>query len=457
MSKHPLEHLTDEQLDQLLDYNDTPFTDTNQEAIKKRFDAKKQRKGKKHRRGFAIAGAAAALLLMTGFTFKDELVRTYRQHFGSDTEILLLNTDRLDQKVEDQGLRLEAVASFKDGDQQYLVSKLTDLTGDRLDKSMTIDRWTMFGGGNTQVVDYDAATKTATLMTTAIGADSAPDSGFLLEAFASKNKDFQVTFTPEWEKLLKRKTEWLDLTKQEAQGGGYDPKAAEKLGLDFDEVIKTGLQPWQAPQQLDQDYSISGTAFKDDLFHLQIKHPNDVKSWFMAPKLVLASGKEVDPVLSFEVDSGTHDNRTGRSDYDEQVFNVTKEELVGAKLVIEGSRWQEYVKGSWPIKLQKTQELPRRTFADQEVRNGNKRVSLKELSLSPISLKFTYTGDLDKAKVILTYKDGKVFDSSFEGSGLTTAPDSSSGQEYTYQFGLHDAKEIQSIQIGDTTLDLTQK
>lgn len=460
MSKHPLEHLTDEQLDQLLEYNETPFTEENQSRIKKRFDDKKQQKrpkGKRSWRGLAIAGAAAAVLLLTGFTFRDELVRTYRQHFGTDTEILLLNTDRLDQKVEDQGLQLEAVASFKDGDQQYLISKLTDLTGDRLDKSMFIDRWTMFGGGNTSVVDYDAATKTATLVTTAIGANSAPNSGFLLESFASKNKDFQVTFSPDWENLLKRKVEWLDLTTQDGQGGGYDPKVMEKLGLDYDELIKTGLKPWASPEQLDQDYAISGISFKDDLLHVQIKHPNSVKAAFMFPKLVLESGKELEPAASFQVDDGTHNNETGRSDYDEQVFSISKSDLAGAKLVIEGSRWEEYIKGSWPIQLKETTELPRVSYADQNVMNGKKEVSLKKISLSPISLNFTYVGDLSDAKITLTYKDGSSFDSRTEGSGIATADQTQAGENYTYQFGLHDNKEIQSIQIGETQLDLTAK
>ncbi|WP_207703490.1 hypothetical protein [Candidatus Enterococcus ferrettii] len=93
--KHPFEHLTDEQLDLFLEYSEIPITARNTETIKKQFRTKKLAKPRKnlsYKKIAILAVAAASIILLTAFTFRDELRLIYQKHFGSEVEVLLANS-----------------------------------------------------------------------------------------------------------------------------------------------------------------------------------------------------------------------------------------------------------------------------------------------------------------------------------------------------------------------------
>lgn len=455
MKKDPLEYLTEEQLDELLKCTDQPFHEKNKKEIKNKFVTKKNmfRKKRQQKRRWIIGGSTAALgLLLVGFTFRDDLSLAYKKRFGTDTEILLLNSDKLSQEVTDQGLRLKAVASFKDGNNQYLVSQLTDLTGDRLAKDTVIEDWEMFSGGNTQVVNYDEGTKTATLVTSAIGAEATPISGFQIRSFASQEKNFIKTFTPKWEEIVKPAKTWIDLTKQESQGGGFDEKEAKKLGVTWDEIIKEGLKPLEVNEKLDRNFTISNIAYKDNLLHVQLKIPNEPKMAAVFPSLAIGE-KEIEPIVDFSIDEGTHNNQTGSSNYQEYVFAISEADLTQAKLLLNGWNWGVYQEGNWLIQLKEAKELPITNLPDQEIDGATDKVFLENITLSPLALDFDYTGSLINVPIILTYKDGTTFRLDEDRSHFQEGKKMHS----RYEFGLKDNEEIQSIKIGASELSLDSK
>lgn len=453
MKKHPLEYLDDTQLNELLDYNQQAFNKENQTNIQQKFAAKKilVQKKKQRRKRWLISGATAALaLLLVGFAFRNDLSLAYKKRFGNETELLLLNSDKLSQTVTDQGLELKAVASFKDGNNQYLVSQLTDLTGDRLDRDTSIERWQMFGGGNTQMTHYDASTKTATLVTSAIGANDTPNSGFQLAAFASHQKDFSTAYQPEWQILLQSEKTWLDLTKQTAQGGGFNETVAAKYGVTWNDLVKVGLKPLQVNVPLDDQFTLSNIAYRDGLLHLQLKIPNTTEMMGVFPHLVI-NGKKIDSLADFSVDQGTHNNKTGRPDYQEYVFPVEKSELMQAKLIVEGSVWGTYQEGNWAIRLKEAQPLPVTTLPDQTVATENGELQLTNIKLSPIALDFNYTGDLQNTTITITYQDGTKFETNNEYARESASQEY---ENYRYEFGLKDNKEVQSITLNQQKLKL---
>ncbi|MGG5331450.1 hypothetical protein [Enterococcus sp. AZ163] len=446
--KHPFEYLTDDQLDDFLDYSEVPFTGNNTENIKKQFHNKKSLKPRKRsssKRIAVFAIAAASIMFLTAFTFRDELRLIYQKHFGSEIEVLLANSDRLEQEVEDQGLRLKAISSFKDGNTTYFISQLTDLTGNRLADDTQLESWQMLNGGNSRVVDYDQTTKTATLLTQAVEWDEGIKPGYFLESFTSHREDFQETYSVPWQEIP-QSDNWQKRAATEGFGGGDDPKAMERLSLDFDELAKTYLIPAESLVELGKYAAVSAVGFKDGLLHLQTKEINTVGSATFISLKNRTNGKVLSEIASFSVDAGTHNNETGRSDYSEHLFEIDKKDLVDYDLQVEGFESQTHQKGNWAIQLEEPKQLPAKELADQAVTINGQQIRLQNIRLSPISLSFNHVGALNDAAVEIMLKDGTTKEINLEYQ--------QENDYYEWQFGLIDLDTVKAVKINDQELKL---
>ncbi|MBO1307249.1 hypothetical protein JZO70_13815 [Enterococcus sp. 669A] len=454
IEKHPFEHLTDQQLEEFLNYSEIPYTENNAQNIKEKFAAKKLAKPKKSRfnpRVIAIAIAAASILLLTAFTFRDELTLIYQKNFGSETEILLANSDRLDQEVEDQGIRLKAIGSFKDGNTTYFVAQLTDLTGDRLSEDTQISSWQMLNGGNSRVVDYDKTTKTATIITQAIDFGDNIKPGYLLESFTSSKKEFLESYPVNWQEVPQTEA-WQKRPANEGLGGGNDPKAMKRLKLKFDELANTYLEPAANPIELGKYAAISALGFKEGLLHLQTKELNTVDSATFISLKNRETGEVVSEIASYGVDAGTHDNETDRPDYYEHIFEIPENALKNYDLFVEGFESQVYQKGQWAIQLQEPQELPAENLPDQMVKIDDQKVQLKNVRLSPISLSFDHVGYLNDCKIELVFKDGTTKELLVEAYEYQQEND-----YFEWQFGLDELDKfetVESVKINDQELKM---
>lgn len=446
VEKQPLEHLTDEQLDEFLDYSGTPFPDDSKDNIKKQFKTKTvvaTKNTRFRRKAFGFAAIAASTLLLTGFAFRDELKLTYQKHFGSGTEVLLTNSDRLDQTVEDQGLRLTAVGSFKDDDTTYFVAQLTDLTGDRLSEETRIESWQMLNGGNSQVVDYDPSTKTATIVTMAIdmGDNIAP--GYILESFTSNEVEFEETYSVDWQSIPVSDN-WQSRPAFGGKGGGSDDEALHKLGLNWDTLSDSYLAPSKTIIELGDYANISALGYKDGLLHLQLKEINQVGSETFVSLKNRETGEVLQDIASFSVDEGTHNNETGRPDYNQHVFTISEEELNDYDLVVDGWSSQVYQKGQWPIQLEEPQDLPSTTLPDQNIGD----LKLENIRLSPVSLSFDYQGEIKDMTIEMVLKDGTNKEMTYPYFMEDYRND------YEWQFGLIDLDDVEAVKINGEMLDL---
>ncbi|MHC5229088.1 hypothetical protein ACYSNW_12465 [Enterococcus sp. LJL99] len=419
----PIEHLSDEQLDDLLKYSQ-PFTEENLKNIQARFTEQTsthktgRKKPKKIGKKLIILAASATLLVTVGFSQKDNLKKAYYQLFGTHAEKVLMNSDKLTESVEDQGLRLKALATFKDGDTTYFLSELTDLTENRLASGTIIDNWQMNGGGNSHVMSYDEKTKTATILTTAIAPleNEKVTPGYLLKSFFTGKKDEEEVKIFDFVSTLNEKATWLDLSKQEASGGGADEEQLKKYGLKWEELNQTGLKPLEINHVLSekQQVILSNSTYKDDFLHLQIKSPNTIERFFTFVTLIdTKTEEEIQPMASFSVDEGTHSNETGRSDYDEMIFDISKEKLGDYKLKIVSREYETIQNGFWAIKLKEPQPLPTLKFEDQEIVSGDETLKLNDVRLSPLSLSFTYKGKTQTKEALsikVKMKNGETID-----------------------------------------------
>ena len=413
--KEPFEELTEEQLDALLKMTKVPMTESSTENIKKRVNQKMTETDKKilpmkkKRTWLKIIGVAAALSIMVGFTQRDAIKVAYQKAFGTESEKLLLNADKLNESTEDQGLKLTAKSSFKDGETTYVMMTLQDLTEDRLDEGTLIDRWDMLNGGNTRVIDYDKSTKTATLLTSAISWEEHQEQGFRLERFMSRQKEFEGTKTVDWEQLLQEKPNWVTFDDSEGFGGGYNP---DKISSEeFDQLGKKYLETEVTSFPLNDEGTIvvENGGYREGWLHLLVKKPNDLTLEYAFVSLISKDGKEtIDSLASYAAGNGTHSNETGQNEYEEFVFDIPKEELKNYDIALEGRINQTIVTGDWAIKLKEPKELEKRNLEDITLKEG---IKLTQVELSGLSLRFNYQTAEEKEiqlKIDLHLKNGEV-------------------------------------------------
>lgn len=422
----PLEHLTDEQLDDFLNYTE-PFTEENFKNILQRFTEERDntievttnKTKSRNKKFWFFLAAAASFFFLAAFTQMSQLKTIYYQLFGSHAEKILANSDQLSDSVTDQGLQLKALASFRDTNSTYFLAELTDLTEDRLSADTTIDSWQMNGGGNARVIDYNTETKTATIAVYAIDNfdGSENDYGFILNAFSSGKIEKNEAVVFDLSHYLNSDATWTTDAGSATFGGGHIPELEKKYGMTLEELGADILLPEEKSAVIseDQQVSLSNIDYKDDLLHLQVKLPNTPETVYTFISLVnKQTGEEVQPIASFGVDYGTHNNETGRDDYEQNVFDLSKSELSEYDLKIESMSYQTYQTGEWAIKLAEPQKLPTISLADTEIKIANEKVNLQDISLTALSLAFTIDHqetdeDMEETplEILVRLKDGQ--------------------------------------------------
>lgn len=462
--KDPLEELSDEQLEELLNVTHQEMPEDSLNKIKNRVHQTIQQaektvpmRKKAKKKWTKIVAAAAILTLMVGFTMKDNLKEAYYRSFGTESQKLLLNADKLSEVAEDEGLKLTAKSSFKDGDTTYVFMDLQDLTGDRLSQDTIIDKWEMLNGGNARVVSYDDKSKTASILVSSISWESHKDQGFELSRLTSGLEEKTERVSPPWQELIQEGTNWIKTPLKDGGGGGADPEELDKLGLDFDDLSSEYMEPNILNYSLNQDDSIilENATFKDGLLHLLVKYPNDL--YHNGLNLTLVSktdnAKEAGYVVSYSAGNGTHSNVTGRKDYDQVVFNVTPSELENYDLRIEDYQTKDIITGDWAVKLTQPTELEKKELG--AVTLSNDEGILENIELSGLSLRFTYeaTKKEEPLNIKLKLTSGQELDVSSHDNVINIY--SGEREEVSVQYDYIPLEEISEILVNGTVISVT--
>ncbi|MGX4685614.1 DUF4179 domain-containing protein [Vagococcus sp. JNUCC 83] len=473
--KEPFEELSDEQLDELLTEMNYEIPKDSQEKIKqsvfeninKETEKIKPLKPKK-KKWVAILGAVAVLSLMVGYTQLDSIKAAYTKAFGTEADKILIDAEKLDYSVEDQGLKLTAKNTFKDGNTTYVFLELQDLTGDRLSEDTSISDWSMLNGGNTQVINYDKKTKTATLLVSSIAWEEHKDTGFILKQFDSHIKEMKNTVSIDWKKDLATNVKWNKYDGKSGVGGGSaEDSILEKLNVNYDELLTEYLpnKRLSIPLIPDEDYFIENMAYKDGLLHILVKWPNikgynflnlDFQPKDASKKMPEKNGNKVWPyIASYSAyNNETHKDETGRSDYEEFVFDIKESELQNYDLKVEAAKTQTVVSGNWAIKLKEPKEIERKTLKDITLKKEN--LVLSNINLSGLSLSFDVK-DSSREKmeeltldVKLVKKDGGIIDVTKDGGGNIYTENGES--HVSLMFDYTELSDIELVIINGQTL-----
>lgn len=473
--KEPFEELTDEQLDELLAQMNQEMPNDSKEKIKqtvfedinKKAEKVKPLKPKK-KKWAAILGAVAVLSLMVGYTQLDTIKVAYTKAFGTEADKILVDAEKLDYSVEDQGLKLKAKNTFKDGNTTYVLMELQDLTGDRLSEDTIIEDWSMLNGGNTQVINYDTKTKTAALLVSSVAWEEHKDTGFILTGFGSHTKEMENIVSIDWKKNLATNVKWKKYDGKSGVGGGsVEDSILEKLNVDYEALYSEYLpnKRLSIPLIPGEDYFIENMAYKDGLLHILVKWPNikgynflnlDFQPKNSSEKKPERNGNKLWPyIASYSAyNNETHKNETGKSDYEEFVFDIKESELQNYDLKVESAKTQTVVSGNWAIKLKEPKEIERKVLKDITLKKEN--LALSNINLSGLSLSFDVKDSSpEKMKelnldVKLVKKDGEIIDLTKDGDGNIYTENGESHVSLIYDYT--ELSDIDSVIINGQTL-----
>ncbi|MGY3703376.1 hypothetical protein BW731_02590 [Vagococcus martis] len=463
--QEPFEELTDEQLDELLAQMNQEMPNESKEKIKqtvfedihKEAEKIKPLKPKK-KKWAAILGAVAVLSLMVGYTQLDTIKAAYTKAFGTEADKILVEAEKLDYSVEDQGLKLTAKNTFKDGNTTYVLMELQDLTGDRLSEDTSISDWSMLNGGNTQVINYDKKTKTATLLVSSVAWEEHKDTGFILTGFGSHTKEMENIVSIDWKKDLATNVKWKKYDGEKGYGGGYDEDALKKINKTLEELNSEYLPNNHLSIQLipNEEVFVENIAYKDGLLHVLAKYPNTTEFSYLFLELQSKDSKKVIPsVASYSAYSNeTHNDETGRSDYEEFVFDIKESELQNYDLKVESAKTQTVVSGNWAIKLKEPKEIERKALKDITLKKEN--LALSNINLSGLSLSFDVKDSSPEKMeelildVKLVKKDGEIIDLTKDGGGNIYTENGQSQVSLMYDYT--ELSDIDSVIINGQTL-----
>lgn len=265
----------------------------------------------------------------------------------------------VERACEDKGIRLEAIATYVHSAEAEVYFTLQDLTGDRLDETVSIDVFGLQsrGGkigdavGSCPLVHYDAESRTATFLLNLRQFEGKAITGRMLdlslaEFFIGRQSyedmpmeyDLTQTAAPAW---------------QEVSLTGGSITHPENPAIDYEE-ISLAPYPVLAPQHLAdtplETIWLSGLSYADGALHVQLASTDVAQTDSHGDfYLVNAAGDKIlyDYSLCFS------DNRGEAEEicYQEFVFQLEKSQLVSCTLYGNFYAYAHKINGHWQVRF----------------------------------------------------------------------------------------------------------
>lgn len=319
---------------------------------------------------------------------------------------------------ESDGIKMEVVAAMKDHEMAVFYVTLQDLTGNRIDETLDLYDYSLTGAQmfNSQIVDYDEKTNTATLRIQGNGGENLNDRkmNFRITSFLSEKQTTEVAVDANLSEITSKppQTVRLDMNNIPGDGGNLYQKLVVQGII---QVLKPNETEINLPEI--EFMHVSNIGIIDNRLHIQIrwkKENIDDHGYFY---LVDDSGNTIHPTnISFGIDETGHTNYG--KEYTEYIYDIDsvdfeKQELLG-HFVSNG----KYTTGNWNATF-KMQSVQDEISSDLNKNFGTWRSN--RVSLSPLGITLYGKGkfnDSNHIAVSAIMNDGSVqtFDSMFNYS-----------------------------------------
>ena len=251
----------------------------------------------------------------------------------------------IQKSMVDEGIRMEVVSSYVNGDTVQIYITMQDLTGDRIRENTDLyDSYEIYQAfdstGRCERVGYDAASKTATFLITLSRMDGKPIPAskvtFVVREFLSYIPYDNIEIPIDLQAIPTHLQGQKDLDFSGGGGAAYEPDSFRAL----------------VPEQPNPNFpidevSLTGIAFLDGKLHIQtrVEHhlQNDHHGYFY---LIDAEGNQIISDATYGFRADFHGNRVR---YTEEVFSITPQELAHCKLYANFRISTPLTKGNWRV------------------------------------------------------------------------------------------------------------
>ncbi|WP_096203179.1 DUF4179 domain-containing protein [Bacillus sp. FJAT-45350] len=326
---------------------------------------------------------------------------------------LALMLQPIEKSSESNGIRTEVVGAMSDNEMAVIYITFQDLTGSRINETLDIYDYSLTGAQmfNSQIIDFDEVTNTATLRIQANGGKGLSDSkvNFRIDSFLSHKETFEQSVNANITELISIVNETISLDMNNIPGGG---------GTLYHQLSKEGnvqvLKPNQNILSLPGiDFMhISNVGIIDNRLHIQAnwtENGMDDHGYFY---FIDKNGNEVHPSnIYFGTDDSGVTNY-GR-EFTEYIFSKDNIDLENDKLMGYFVSSEKFITGNWSttFRMPTTGEEKRIEF-NQEFGTWTSDT----VSISPLGVTIYGNGDFNrssKIEVNATITDGSslTFDS----------------------------------------------
>ncbi|MGE8081460.1 DUF4179 domain-containing protein [Peribacillus loiseleuriae] len=315
---------------------------------------------------------------------------------------------------EDDGIKMEVVAAMNDGEMAVIYVTMQDLTGNRIDETLDIYDYSLTKGHmfNSQIVDYDETTNTATLRVQANGGESLNNKkiNFHISSFLShKHKFEEVKVNANLMEAKNNIPKTIPLDMNNISGGG---------GEVFGELKEQGTVQVLKPDETDlylpeiEFMHISNLGFINNRLHIQTKWQGDDIDSHGYFYFIDTSGNKIHASnIYFGVDKLGNTNYG--NEYIEYIFDVDNLDINKLKLMGDFVSNGNHTIGNWNTTF-KIQSINKEKSMDFNRDFGSWMA--KRITVSPLGVTLYGNGEFNNSSEIVVsakMNDGSVqtFDS----------------------------------------------
>ncbi len=284
---------------------------------------------------------------------------------------------------EDNGIKMEVVAAMNDDETAVAYVTMQDLTGDRVDQTISLDIFSITGASmfTNEVIAYDEKTKTATIRLLANGGRKLNGKKVALRvnSFLSGQHKYNEVETGVDLTGIHKNVETIPLDMNNIPGGGGMLFETLKSKSTI-QILKTDKMDITLPG-IDFVH-ISNIGFVDGLLHVQLKWSETSINDHGYVYLTDASGNIIYPSnVSFGTDESG--NTKFGNQYEEDIFDINSGQLGEFKLKGYFVTYSGYIQGNWETTF-RIEAVAKSKQADCNIDLGNLKIN--SVSISPLGV-----------------------------------------------------------------------
>ena len=320
--------------------------------VKQRFGAKK------------VLALVAALIIIFAFAVTSNAVKPFIRNLFKDTKQFVEMLKPVNVSCINEGIEMKVISANVAGSEAYIYISMQDLEGNRIDDSFDLyDSYNISrsfdGYGTCEKVDFDKETGIITFLVTVGSNDGKNIKNGKITFSVKESLGGKITFKSYIDEIDLKKFVLSSETKQitSRRGAGYDGTEEMKKFVDnLESLVPQGKLASPFP-----GITITAIGYVDGKLHIQSLYENIGETdCHGSVQLVNEEGKKIRSFcsVSFWDENGNAEiqkNIFGKEyiqhfdSYDEQVFEISPEELKNCRLFGEFSSHTEYIEGNWSV------------------------------------------------------------------------------------------------------------